>query len=71
MTRPVDIAELEVVAGWFARVATSLDHVAQVYGDALDDLRAEQRQLRDDLGALSNRIESLARVVSDRTDHLV
>jgi hypothetical protein len=70
VTRPVDIGELETIAGWFARVAESLDRVATVYGDAIDGMRAEQQQLREDLGALSNRIESLARVVSDRSDRL-
>jgi hypothetical protein len=70
MSRPVDIGELETVARWLTRLGDTLDRAVSGIADAIADVQAEQRQQRDELEALSNRIESVARVVSSRTDYL-
>jgi hypothetical protein len=70
MTKPPTLDELSALVDWLGRLTATVENAAASLDRALAEVRGEQLLLRDDHIALSNRLESLTRLVSERTDHL-
>lgn len=51
-------------------IAGAIEPIILKLADAIAATRAEQAELRDEVHALSNQIESVSRTLASRTDHL-
>lgn len=62
-TSPPPLEQLERAAGWLATFAEAVEEVAGAMAARLAQLSAEQAEVRDELVALSHRLEAVTRAV--------
>jgi ABC-type transporter Mla subunit MlaD len=70
MRDPGDVEQLAQVGEWFSRMAETIERVTEKMADSIAQTRAEQAELRDELLALSNRVESTTRLALDLQERM-